>query len=192
VLIVSSGAVCSRSLACKSHSVAAKRAVHGRSLPYDTLLNLQATKVSKKGTACLKLDRLAVDADLASSVESQTKLEEEPRLRSVPRSSDAAPLEYCDFKPIVSKSWFLPGRKHAFCSLKSILEFPLKIQKRWLHSKRLSGGPHVPTGSSAVVPSSVDVKGKKIVSSFIRDPKRTKYADDAVEGSKSFLSMPSL
>lgn len=32
------GAPCARSLTCKSHSMGAKRAVAGRSLPYDMLL----------------------------------------------------------------------------------------------------------------------------------------------------------
>jgi hypothetical protein len=35
---LSTGAQCARSLTCKSHSVAAKRAVPSRSLPYDMLL----------------------------------------------------------------------------------------------------------------------------------------------------------
>jgi SAGA-associated factor 73 len=32
------GVACARSLTCKSHSMGAKRAVAGRSLPYDMLL----------------------------------------------------------------------------------------------------------------------------------------------------------
>ncbi|TKA73775.1 hypothetical protein B0A49_02836, partial [Cryomyces minteri] len=42
------GAMCARSLTCKSHSMGAKRAVPGRSLPYDTLLaNYQKTNQAK-------------------------------------------------------------------------------------------------------------------------------------------------
>jgi SCA7, zinc-binding domain len=37
-VVLPTGRQCTRSLTCKSHSVAAKRAVPGRSLPYDMLL----------------------------------------------------------------------------------------------------------------------------------------------------------
>ena len=37
-VMLSNGQPCARSLTCKSHSMGAKRAVAGRSLPYDMLL----------------------------------------------------------------------------------------------------------------------------------------------------------
>ena len=37
-VIIKDGVQCARSLTCKSHSMGAKRAVPGRSLPYDMLL----------------------------------------------------------------------------------------------------------------------------------------------------------
>lgn len=37
-VILPNGQPCARSLTCKSHSMGAKRAVAGRSLPYDMLL----------------------------------------------------------------------------------------------------------------------------------------------------------
>lgn len=51
------GGQCARSLTCKSHSMGAKRAVPGRSLPYDMLLQAyqkknQARQQSKQSTCC--------------------------------------------------------------------------------------------------------------------------------------------
>ena len=37
-VVLNNGALCARSLTCKSHSMGAKRAVPGRSMPYDVLL----------------------------------------------------------------------------------------------------------------------------------------------------------
>lgn len=51
------GLRCARSLTCKSHSMGAKRAVHGRTLPYDMLL----AAYNKKNQA--KLQRLAVEGN---------------------------------------------------------------------------------------------------------------------------------
>ena len=42
------GAQCARSLTCKSHSMGAKRAVPGRSLPYDMLLSVYQKKNQAK------------------------------------------------------------------------------------------------------------------------------------------------
>ncbi|KAF1990994.1 SCA7-domain-containing protein [Aulographum hederae CBS 113979] len=55
------GAMCARSLTCKSHSMGAKRAVPGRSLPYDILLN----QYQKKNQA--KLQRAAISANAPTS-----------------------------------------------------------------------------------------------------------------------------
>ncbi|KAL8775396.1 MAG: hypothetical protein Q9209_000404 [Squamulea sp. 1 TL-2023] len=53
------GGYCARSLTCKSHSMGAKRAVPGRSKPYDTLLN----QYQKKNQA--KQQKAAMDANAA-------------------------------------------------------------------------------------------------------------------------------
>ncbi|KAH6854329.1 SCA7, zinc-binding domain-containing protein [Chaetomium sp. MPI-CAGE-AT-0009] len=44
-VILPNGQVCARSLTCKGHSMSAKRAVPGRSLPYDMLLALYQEKL---------------------------------------------------------------------------------------------------------------------------------------------------
>ena len=47
-VILPNGAMCARSLTCKSHSMGAKRAVPGRSLPYDMLLTAYQKKNQAK------------------------------------------------------------------------------------------------------------------------------------------------
>lgn len=54
-VLLPNGRSCARSLTCKAHAIAAKRAVAGRSLPYDMLLaayqkGLEAKKQSKSST----------------------------------------------------------------------------------------------------------------------------------------------
>ena len=51
---IANGAYCARSLTCKSHSMGAKRAVPGRSLPYDMLLAAyQKKNQAKQQSTCL-------------------------------------------------------------------------------------------------------------------------------------------
>lgn len=47
-VILPNGAMCARSLTCKSHAMGAKRAVPGRSLPYDMLLQAYQKKNQAK------------------------------------------------------------------------------------------------------------------------------------------------
>jgi len=56
-VILPNGSMCARSLTCKSHSMGAKRAVPGRSRPYDVLL----AEYQKKNQA--KQQRAAIDAN---------------------------------------------------------------------------------------------------------------------------------
>ncbi|CAK7263489.1 SAGA complex subunit Sgf73 [Sporothrix epigloea] len=58
-VILPNGQLCARSLTCKSHSMGAKRAVPGRSLPYDMLL----AAYQKKNQA--KQQKAAIDASAA-------------------------------------------------------------------------------------------------------------------------------
>jgi SAGA-associated factor 73 len=57
-VLLPNGSQCARSLTCKSHSMGAKRAVHGRSLPYDVLL----ANYQKKNQA--KLQRMSFSRPL--------------------------------------------------------------------------------------------------------------------------------
>ncbi|KAF2400848.1 SCA7-domain-containing protein [Trichodelitschia bisporula] len=56
-VLLANGSQCARSLTCKSHSMGAKRAVQGRSLPYDVLLH----QYQKKNQA--RQQRAAMDAN---------------------------------------------------------------------------------------------------------------------------------
>ncbi|KAL8695042.1 MAG: hypothetical protein Q9218_000410 [Villophora microphyllina] len=56
-VLLPNGGYCARSLTCKSHSMGSKRAVPGRSLPYDTLLN----QYQKRNQA--KQQKAAMDAN---------------------------------------------------------------------------------------------------------------------------------
>jgi hypothetical protein len=47
-VLLPNGAQCARSLTCKSHSMGSKRAVPGRSLPYDMLLHAYQKKNQAK------------------------------------------------------------------------------------------------------------------------------------------------
>lgn len=52
-VITPNGVPCARSLTCKSHSMGAKRAVPGRSLPYDMLLAAYQKKNQAKQQSML-------------------------------------------------------------------------------------------------------------------------------------------
>ncbi|CAK7265303.1 SAGA complex subunit Sgf73 [Sporothrix epigloea] len=64
-VILPNGQLCARSLTCKSHSMGAKRAVPGRSLPYDMLL----AAYQKKNQA--KQQKAAIDASAALDEEDE-------------------------------------------------------------------------------------------------------------------------
>jgi hypothetical protein len=68
------GAQCARSLTCKSHSMGAKRAVPGRSLPYDTLLQAyQKKNQARQQSECTRMQR-----------DSRARLTPKQNLRSMP------------------------------------------------------------------------------------------------------------
>ncbi|MCJ1359502.1 MAG: Dcp1p-Dcp2p decapping enzyme complex alpha subunit [Icmadophila ericetorum] len=110
---LANGAFCARSLTCKSHSMGAKRAVPGRSLPYDMLL----AAYQKKNQA--KQQKAAIDAnaplpDEIDMTQGPIDSDEEKDLvmaaiaRSRPR-----PLEQHIFVPV--------RRKYAYVRIKEML-----------------------------------------------------------------------
>lgn len=65
-VLLPNGAMCARSLTCKSHSMGAKRSVPGRSLPYDTLLQrYQKKNQAKQQKAALAASGQPLPEDLA-------------------------------------------------------------------------------------------------------------------------------
>lgn len=102
------GQLCARSLTCKSHSMGAKRAVVGRSAPYDVLLAQYQRRNQVKMASKSASQHIAEDNEaLASSV--AVNPDEEARLvmEGVRRSS-YAPLD----QRVISNSY---SKKHFFC-----------------------------------------------------------------------------
>jgi SAGA-associated factor 73 len=69
VLDPEKGTMCARSLTCKSHSMSAKRAVPGRSQPYDTLLSQWQRKNQAKTATTQKTAVLQEAEDVDSEEE---------------------------------------------------------------------------------------------------------------------------
>lgn len=97
-VLLPNGSMCARSLTCKSHSMGAKRAVPGRSLPYDMLL----AQYQKKNQA--KQQRAAIDANapLADDFDNHGPIdsdeEKDAIMAAVARSRPAALVS----RPLVS------------------------------------------------------------------------------------------
>jgi len=105
------GALCARSLTCKSHSMGAKRAVLGRSQPYDALL----AAYQKKNQAKQQKAAINAGAPPAEEVEAnalpvdsdeETELVMSSISRNIPR-----PMESQIFVPVRKKSQYLRMRE---------------------------------------------------------------------------------
>ncbi|KAI9678924.1 MAG: hypothetical protein M1829_001909 [Trizodia sp. TS-e1964] len=112
-VILPNGAMCARSLTCKSHSMGAKRAVPGRSLPYDMLLQAY----QKKNQA--KQQKAAIDANAPLDDEADTQNgvvdsdEEKDAVMAGIARARAQPLE---------SRLFIPQRKkYQFIRMKEML-----------------------------------------------------------------------
>ena len=92
---LANGAMCARSLTCKSHAMGAKRAVPGRSLPYDKLL----AQYQKKNQAKQQKAALASAAPLADDLRDAGPVDSDEErnavmaalLRAAPRPLDVRP-----------------------------------------------------------------------------------------------------
>ncbi|KAA6414065.1 MAG: SAGA complex component (Sgf73) [Lasallia pustulata] len=106
------GASCARSLTCKSHSMGAKRAVPGRSLPYDMLLAAyQKKNQAKQQKAAIDANApLADDFDALGPVDSD---EEKDAIMAAMARSRAFPLEQHVFVPT--------RRKYQYVRMKEML-----------------------------------------------------------------------
>ncbi|KAI1847818.1 hypothetical protein JX266_006313 [Neoarthrinium moseri] len=102
-VILPNGQPCARSLTCKSHSMGAKRAVPGRSLPYDMLL----AAYQKKNQA--KQQKAALDAN--------APLEDEDEANAAPVDSDEetaavmSALARWNPQPVLPQPVFAPIRR---------------------------------------------------------------------------------
>lgn len=107
------GAQCARSLTCKSHSMGAKRAVPGRSLPYDMLL----AQYQKKNQA--KQMRTAIDANvpLADDFDNHGPVDSEEE-----RDAVMAAVQRANPQPLFSKSFTSTRSKYQYVRLKEVLQ----------------------------------------------------------------------
>ncbi|KAK4123384.1 SCA7-domain-containing protein [Parathielavia appendiculata] len=102
-VLLPNGQPCARSLTCKSHSMSAKRAVPGRSLPYDMLL----AAYQKKNQA--KQQKAAIDAN--------APLEDEDEANQAAVDSDEetaavmAALAHWNPQPVVPQPVFAPTKR---------------------------------------------------------------------------------
>lgn len=182
MMIGTSGQQCVRGLNCKSHSMAARRNVSGRSLPFDTLLNMYMAKASKK-----LAEKSIPDQDGQRAIDSP--IAEIPSAKNKPDIS----TDFIEFKPIVMKSWFFPKRKQDYYGLKAILAFPLKVQKRMLQSKKNSSIS--PTQSSFDLSKQTAPQTKRPSASANSKEslaKKPKASDDYTEENGKIFSMPQL
>ncbi|KAF2836714.1 SCA7-domain-containing protein [Patellaria atrata CBS 101060] len=106
------GALCARSLTCKSHSMGAKRAVPGRSLPYDRLLALYQQKNQAKQ------QRAAIDAnapladDFATSGPVDSEEEKELVMAAISRARP---------QPLATRSYISTRSRYQYIRMKDML-----------------------------------------------------------------------
>ncbi|KAH6890316.1 SCA7, zinc-binding domain-containing protein [Thelonectria olida] len=102
-VILANGQPCARSLTCKSHSMGAKRAVAGRSLPYDMLL----AAYQKKNQA--KQQKAALDA--AAPVEDEDEANNGPVDSDEETSAVMGALAQWNPQPLIPQPIFTPIKR---------------------------------------------------------------------------------
>lgn len=126
-VLLPDGKQCARSLTCKSHSMGAKRAVPGRSLPYDMLL----AQYQKKNQA--KQQRAAIDANapLGDDFEPPGTVDSDEErdavLAAINRSFVHNPLTGARLggKPMVTSTIVSTRRKYNYVRVKEMLQHTL-------------------------------------------------------------------
>ncbi|KAJ5123535.1 hypothetical protein N7448_009632 [Penicillium atrosanguineum] len=160
------GAQCARSLTCKSHSMGAKRAVPGRSLPYDMLLQ----QYQKKNQARQQKAAIDANAPLQEDIETNGPVDSDEERDSVMAA--------------IARSKPKPLAEHTLINSKSKYRY-VRIKEQMLHaiggrgggglfstddSQPLFGGsifqpfdPNVDASSSPMLPGaeSVDADGSR-------------------------------
>lgn len=152
------GAQCARSLTCKSHSMGAKRAVPGRSLPYDMLL----AQYQKKNQA--KQQRAAIDANapLADDFDTHGPVDSDEE-----RDAVMAAIARARPQPLVTKTFTSTRSKYQYVRLKEMLHnalggsrgaglFATSTSQAEAGQRGIFGG-NVDTGRSASVFGGVDI-----------------------------------
>ncbi|RMZ74791.1 hypothetical protein DV737_g5731, partial [Chaetothyriales sp. CBS 132003] len=116
-VLLANGAQCARSLTCKSHSMGAKRAVPGRSLPYDMLLQAyQKKNQARQQKAAIDASAAVPDEDLDAALAGPVDSDEE---RDAVMSSVARSLARP--QPLVQHTIFPTRRKYQLVRMKEML-----------------------------------------------------------------------
>ena len=106
------GAHCARSLTCKSHSMGAKRAVPGRSLPYDMLL----AAYQKKNQAKLQKAAINANAPLADEMDPSGPVDSDEEKDAV-----MAAIARSRPQPLEQHVWVPVRQKYAYVRMKEML-----------------------------------------------------------------------
>ncbi|BDD55724.1 hypothetical protein MPDQ_004805 [Monascus purpureus] len=110
------GAQCARSLTCKSHSMGAKRAVPGRSLPYDMLLQAY----QKKNQARQQKAAIDANAPLQDDLDSGGPVDSDEE-----RDSIMAAISRSRPQPLVTHTLISTKKKYHYVRIKEMLSHAL-------------------------------------------------------------------
>ncbi|KAL4885339.1 SCA7, zinc-binding domain-containing protein [Aspergillus karnatakaensis] len=110
------GAQCARSLTCKSHSMGAKRAVPGRSLPYDMLLQAY----QKKNQARQQKAAIDANAPLQDDLENNGPVDSDEEKDSV-----MAAISRSQPQPLVTHTLISTKKKYKYVRIKEMLSHAL-------------------------------------------------------------------
>jgi len=106
------GAMCARSLTCKSHSMGAKRAVPGRSLPYDMLLQ----QYQKKNQAKQQRAAINANAPVTDDFEIEGPVDSEEEKEAV-----VAGVRSSAPRPVVGRTFVETRKKYQYVRMKEML-----------------------------------------------------------------------
>ncbi|KAE8376084.1 thiolase-like protein [Aspergillus bertholletiae] len=110
------GAQCARSLTCKSHSMGAKRAVPGRSLPYDMLLQAY----QKKNQARQQKAAIDANAPLQDDMDNNGPVDSDEEKDSV-----MAAITRSHPQPVVTHTLISTKKKYQYVRIKEMLSHAL-------------------------------------------------------------------
>ncbi|KAL2819907.1 SCA7, zinc-binding domain-containing protein [Aspergillus cavernicola] len=110
------GAQCARSLTCKSHSMGAKRAVPGRSLPYDMLLQAY----QKKNQARQQKAAIDANAPLQDDLENNGPVDSDEEKDAV-----MAAISRSQPQPMVTHTLISTKKKYQYVRIKEMLSHAL-------------------------------------------------------------------
>ncbi|KAG5654961.1 hypothetical protein HG530_014157 [Fusarium avenaceum] len=152
-VLLANGQPCARSLTCKSHSMGAKRAVAGRSLPYDMLL----AAYQKKNQA--KQQKAALDAN--------APIEDEDEANNGPVDSDEetaavmSALSQWRPQPVLPQPTFAPiKRQYQLARLHEQLQMATNGGRTNIFAVNGFGAQRLPEGHPGLQPAVEDAPGE--------------------------------